>query len=52
MKDTQINLRISEREKTAWQEAAERRGMVLAEFIRFCVRQKADIDEFMKGGTP
>ena len=50
MKDAQLNLRISEREKAAWQEAASKRGLDLAEFIRYCVRLK--IEEFMKEGTP
>ena len=45
MKDAQLNLRISEREKAAWQEAAERRGMDLAEFIRYCVRLKVEPGE-------
>ena len=45
MKDAQLNLRISEREKAAWQEAADQRGMTLAEFVRFCVRQKVEPGE-------
>ena len=45
MKDAQLNLRISEREKAAWQKAAERRGMDLAEFIRYCVRLKVEPGE-------
>ena len=45
MKDAQLNLRISEREKQLWQAAAEKRGMDLAEFIRYCVRLKVEPGE-------
>ena len=45
MKDAQLNLRISECEKAAWQAAAELRGMDLAEFIRYCVRIKVEPGE-------
>ena len=45
MKNYQLNLRISEREKAAWQAAADQRGMDLAEFIRYCVRLKVEPGE-------
>jgi predicted DNA binding CopG/RHH family protein len=45
MKDAQLNIRISEQEKTAWQKAANKRGMDLAEFIRYCVRIKVELGE-------